>query len=124
MVRDSWRRTGPGIQAVLDTLDDPVSRSLFQHLAEPKTVQELAAEAGVPRSTTYRKINQLEEASLVEPLVEMRMDGHHTTRYRLAFEEVTFRLDDDRELILSIVRPPQTPDERLSALWQEVRKGT
>lgn len=124
MGRDDWERPIPEVQTVLDTLDDPVCQSLLKELTSTKTVQELAETADVPRSTAYRKINQLEEASLVEAFIEVRTDGHHTTRYRLAFEDVTFSLDANRELMVAITRPPDAPEDRLASLWNELRKET
>ncbi|WP_338728761.1 helix-turn-helix domain-containing protein [Haladaptatus sp. DJG-WS-42] len=124
MVRDGWKQTAPDVQIVLDTLDDSVCQSLLKELTSTKTVQELAETADVPRSTAYRKINQLEAASLVESFIEVRTDGHHTTRYRLAFEDVTFSLDANRELTVAITRPPDAPEDRLASLWNELRKET
>lgn len=88
------------------------------------TASELSEVCDIPLSTTYRKLELLTEASLLEELTEIRMDGHHTTRYRPAFDVVEIALDDEREFEVSIDRPVRTADERLERLWTEVRKET
>ncbi|RBI62195.1 transcriptional regulator [halophilic archaeon] len=115
---------GPELQAILDALDDPACRTIIQELEEPMTASELADETDIPLSTLYRKIDLLTDASLLNELTEIREDGHHTSRYRVAVESVNIALDDDREFDVTIERPPQSTDERLERLWSEVRKET
>ncbi|WP_440008295.1 ArsR/SmtB family transcription factor [Halomicrococcus sp. SG-WS-1] len=115
---------GPELQAILDALDDPACRTIIQELEEPMTASELADETDIPLSTLYRKIDLLTDASLLNELTEIREDGHHTSRYRVAVESVNITLDDDREFDVTIERPPQSTDERLEQLWSEVRKET
>ena len=115
---------GPELQALLDALDDPACRTIIQELEEPMTASELADETDIPLSTLYRKIDLLTDASLLNELTEIREDGHHTSRYRVAVESVSIELDDNREFDVTIERPPQSTDERLERLWSEVRKET
>lgn len=112
------------MQAVLDALDDPACRAIVQALEEPKTAGELSEECDVPLSTTYRKLDLLTEASLLEEQTEIRSDGHHTTRYVLGVDSVELTLTDDREFEVEIVRPPRSAEERLAHLWSEVQKET
>ncbi|WP_458207635.1 ArsR/SmtB family transcription factor [Haladaptatus sp. NG-SE-30] len=123
MVRDLVDDT-PELQDVLDALDDPACRRIIMELNDPMTARELADVTDIPLSTLYRKLDVLSDASLVTELTEIREDGHHTSRYRLAVESVNISLTDDREFDVSIQRPPQTTDERLERLWAEVRKET
>lgn len=88
------------------------------------TASEISESCEVPLSTTYRKLDLLSEASLLEEQTELRPDGQHATRYRIAFEEVAIKIDETRTFEVSISRPPQTADERLASLWSEVRKET
>lgn len=125
MVRDPTMGTDdPSLQSVLDALDDEDCRAIIERLDEPMTASEVSDACDIPTSTTYRKLDLLTEASLLEEGTEIRTDGHHATRYNVAFEAVTFELDDDRRLDVSISRPPRTADERLASIWQEVRKET
>ncbi len=88
------------------------------------TASEVSETCGLPSSTTYRKLERLEEASLIEERTEIRADGHHTARYAPVFEAVCIGLDDDCNFEVEVERPTRTPDERLSELWAEIRKET
>jgi DNA-binding IclR family transcriptional regulator len=88
------------------------------------TANEVSDVTDIPLSTTYRKLDLLTEASILEERTEIRSDGHHTTKYVLAFESVEIGLTDDREFEVSISRPARSADEQLAQLWNEVRKET
>lgn len=125
MVRDPFADGDvPDLQAILDALDDPDCRKIVRSLEEPMTADEISERSGVPLSTTYRKLELLTEASLLEEGTEIRPDGQHASRYTVAFEEVVIALDEDREFDVDIARRPRTADERLANLWSEVRKET
>ncbi|MFB6073359.1 MAG: helix-turn-helix domain-containing protein [Halobacterium sp.] len=114
----------PDLQDVLDALDDEGCRRIIESLDEPMTAKEVSEESGVPLSTTYRKLDLLTDAALLEERAVLQPDGHHTTEYELAFEEVVIHLGDDRSLDVGIARPPASTDERLETLWAEVSKET
>ncbi|WP_336035735.1 helix-turn-helix domain-containing protein [Halobacterium yunchengense] len=114
----------PDLQAVLDALDDEGCRRIIEALGEPSTAKELAEECDIPLSTTYRKLELLTDAALLEERAVLQPDGHHTTEYDLVFEEVVIRLDDDRTLDVGVTRPTASTDERLETLWAEVSKET
>jgi DNA-binding transcriptional ArsR family regulator len=125
MVRESIADDeGPDLQVVLDALDDPACREIISVLSEPMTAEEISEEADVPLSTTYRKLDRLTGASLLEEGVEIRSDGQHASRYVVAFEEVHIGLTDNREFDVDISGRPRSPEERLASLWSEVRKET
>lgn len=118
----------PDLQAVLDALDDEDCRSFVRALEEPMTASELSEACDVPLSTTYRKLDLLTEASLLDERTEIRSDGQHTTRYAVEFDEVRVFVEgethEEREFMVEIQRPERTPDQRLADLWSEVRKET
>ncbi|MFB6243386.1 MAG: helix-turn-helix domain-containing protein [Halobaculum sp.] len=130
MARDMLSRrtqTGsdPDLDAVLDALDDDDCRVIIEQLEEPMTAAELSDETDIPSSTMYRKLDLLSEAALVDEGTEVRSDGHHASVYVTDFEEVRVSLEDDRSLDVAVERPSDTDaDERLSAMWQEVRRET
>ena len=125
MVREPFGHvTAPHLQAVLNALDDSDCREIVQQLAEPKTARELSEVCDMALSTTYRKLELLSEASLVDERTKIRPGGHHTTQYALDFEAVRITLDEAREFNLDIRRPARAPDEQLAQLWSEVRQGT
>lgn len=124
MVRDPFAKTGPDLDDLFGAFDDDACRTIIRTLEEPMTAREISEASDVPLSTTYRKLELLSEASLVDELTEIRRDGQHTTRYALDFTEVRVLLDADRSLVTEILRPERPPEERLTALWTEVRKET
>ncbi len=124
MVRDPFADETPDLQSVLDALEDPDCRAIVRELSEPMTAEEISETTDVPLSTTYRKLELLTEADLVEEDVEIRTDGQHASRFTVAFEELTISLSEDREFALDITLRPRTADERLADIWSEVRKET
>ncbi|WP_123533447.1 winged helix-turn-helix domain-containing protein [Halosimplex salinum] len=125
MVRDPFADDeAPDLQDVLDALDDPDCRAIVTSLDEPMTASEISEASDIPLSTTYRKIDRLEEAQLLFEGTEIRPDGQHASIYEVDFEEVVIALTEDREFETEISRRPRTPDQRLESLWSEVRKET
>lgn len=112
----------PDLQPVLDALDDPECRDILRHLDEPMTASQISDRCDIPSSTTYRKLDRLTEASILRETTAIRADGHHTSEYVIAFEEVTVFLDDDREFEVSVARPTTSAEQRLAGMWSEVRK--
>jgi len=125
MVRDPFADDAePDLQSVLDALDDPNCRTIVQEMDGPMTANEVSDATDIPLSTTYRKLDLLTEASILDERTEIRSDGHHTTKYVLAFESVEIGLTEDREFEVRLSRPAQSADEQLAQLWKEVRKET
>lgn len=76
-------------EAALDALNDPDCRTLLEATTEVAlTARELIERCGIPRSTTYRKVEQLTEAGLLEEEVRISPDGKHASEYRRAFEDI------------------------------------
>lgn len=125
MVRDPFAgEDAPDLQAVLDALDDPDARDIVTTLIdESMTAHEISESCDLPLSTTYRKLDRLTEASLLDGRTAIRTDGHHTTEYVVSFETVRIALEE-RDFSVSVSRPSETADERLARLWTEVRKET
>lgn len=128
MVRDPSREEDPpSVDDVLDALADDAARRIIVALAEPKTASDLSEECDIPLSTTYRKLENLTDASLLEESTDIRRDGQHTTRYSVSFESVTVSVDEadgDRSFGVEFTRPERTRDERLADLWSELREET
>ncbi|NIB98272.1 helix-turn-helix domain-containing protein [Halobacterium sp. R2-5] len=114
----------PELQAVLDALDDEGCRRIIEALDDSKTAKDLSDECDIPLSTTYRKLELLTDAALLEERAVLQPDGHHTTEYDLVFEEVVIQLDEERKLDVGVTRPAESTDERLETLWAEVSKET
>lgn len=114
----------PSAAEICAALDDPDCREIIRKLDEPMTAADLTARCDIPQSTLYRKLELLNDATLLEESTEIRKDGHHASRYAVAFEEITLFLEEDRSVGVSIERPARTAEERLAELWSEVRKET
>lgn len=110
-------------EVILENLADEDARALIRSMDRPRNAGELAERSDVPVSTTYRKLERLESATLIDEQIDIRDDGRHTSQYRPYFEQVVITLTEDRELDIELVRPTETTDERLAHLWSEVRKG-
>lgn len=103
-----FRNRGPDVdsETVLAALDDPDCRKLLEATTdEALTAQELVDRCDVPRSTTYRKVEQLTEAGLLEEQVRLRADGKHASEYRRAFEDVTISLSAGDGFEVGISQP-------------------
>ncbi|MGZ0747609.1 MULTISPECIES: helix-turn-helix domain-containing protein [unclassified Haloparvum] len=125
MERDPLQRDDtPEPSEVLDALSDDAATSIIAALDEPKTASQVSEECDIPLSTTYRKLDTLAEVDLLEESTEIRRDGQHTTRYTVAFDEITVSVTDDNELVVEMSRPERPADERLADLWSRVREET
>ncbi|WP_336022996.1 helix-turn-helix domain-containing protein [Halobellus salinisoli] len=124
MARESSARESADLRTVLDALDDADARAIIRALEEPQTASELSERTDIPLSTTYRKLDLLTEAELLEEGTEIRSDGHHTTTYAVAFEEVRIAITESRELDVQIAHVDKGPEERLADIWTAVREET
>lgn len=121
MVRDPLAGPeDPGIDAVVGALCDEDCRRIVESLEEPQTASEIREQCEIPRSTLYRKLDRLREATLVRERPEIRDDGSHANQYAVDFRAVVVRRTDSAELDVEIERPASRADERLAELWSEV----
>lgn len=124
MVREPFAEEDePALEDVLDALCDEDCRTIVRNLEGALTASDVSEACDVPLSTTYRKLDAMVDATLLEESIEIRSDGRHTTRYRLAFDEVVLSLDEARRLDLTVSRPARSADERLASMWSEIGKG-
>lgn len=125
MVRDARLRSpAPTAAEVGTVLADEDCRSLLAEMDQPRTVANLAERADVPLSTAYRKIERMDEATLLDEVVQIREDGRHTSQYGADFERIVVALDEERSLVVEVERPPGTADERLEDMWTRMREGS
>ncbi|RLM59195.1 ArsR family transcriptional regulator [Halobellus sp. Atlit-31R] len=124
MAREPSAEESADLRSVLDALDDADARAIIKALDEPRTASELSERCDIPLSTTYRKLDLLTEADLLDEGTEIRSDGHHTTTYAIAFDEVRIALTDSRELDVQVAYTEEGPEERLADIWTAVREET
>jgi len=89
---------------VLDVLTDPLCRRVLGCARTAVTARDVSDATDLSMSTTYRKLEVLTDAGLLETQTELREDGYHTTRYRATLDEATIRIGDDDELHVSLQR--------------------
>jgi DNA-binding transcriptional ArsR family regulator len=118
MVRDPFvQDAAPDLQDVLSALDDPDCRDIVRELDDARTAREVSEACDMPLSTTYRKLELLSNASLVDERTQLRAGGHHTTEFALDFTAVRIALNEDRTFEVAIERPARPTDEQLARLW-------
>ncbi|WP_411963029.1 ArsR/SmtB family transcription factor [Haloferax sp. YSMS24] len=92
-------------EMVLDALSNQTCRRILTTLQgsnTPMTAQELSDECDVPLSTTYRKLEHLSNARLVDETLQVRTNGTHTSQYRTDVDSVTVSLGEDSGLAVAI----------------------
>lgn len=109
----------PSFRAILDVLDDPDCRAILRHTGEPMTAPQLLEAIDVSRSTLYRKLDRLSEASLLREDVTVNPGGGRTTRYRRDFRDVTISIEDDR-FAVDVERPAESAEDRLLSIWSDL----
>jgi DNA-binding transcriptional ArsR family regulator len=101
-------------EAVFTALNDSDCRALLEATAEEAlTASELTERCGIPRSTTYRKLEQLTEAGLLEERIRLSTDGKHASEYRRTFEDMTVSLCDSEGITVGLSEasvPPEAAD--------------
>lgn len=110
----------PDLQAVFAELDDPACRAILSHITEPMTATDLSGVCDVPKSTLYRKLDLLSNASLVRELVDVGSDGGRITRYERDVSDVTVSIDDEGSFSVKLERPSRGMDGRLAEMWSEM----
>lgn len=80
---------------LLRAFADEDVRQLFFRTETAKTVPQLVAELDIPRSTAYRKIEELEDTGLVVPATEKNVDGRSPTEYRRVVDEIRIRIRNE-----------------------------
>ena len=80
---------------LLAVLSSASASAILGTLDEPMTVKEVSHVSGVPLSTTYREINRLADADLVEESVRMDpVRGKHVSEYVRAFDSIEVTVGD------------------------------
>lgn len=114
----------PAPESVFAALDDATCREIVHVLSGPMTAKEVSKRADLSLSTAYKKLNRLESAAMLEERTEIDPEGHHRSRYVLAFDGVSVDLDEECRFVVDVERTGLQPDDRLAELWSEIRKET
>lgn len=91
------------IRAILTALDDTDCRAVLAETAEETlTASELADKCGLPLSTTYRKLELLTDAGLLDERTRLRQTGKHVSEYALLVDDLTVSVDADEGIQLTV----------------------
>ena len=102
-------QTASDPELVFESLADDGCRDILEATSEEAlTATELSDRCDIPLSTTYRKLEQLADANLLDEQLRIRASGQHTAEYRKDFEDITVTTSEDGHPEVEISRPPST----------------
>lgn len=85
------------IEPVVNVLNDEDSRKILQEAGEvPRATRELSERCDLPLSTTYRKIEALVEAGLLEEEIDLESEYANVNAYSRRFESLQISFRDGR----------------------------
>ena len=80
--RETEITDGDRVEQLLEALEDSGCRAILQATVEESlSASELSDACSMPLSTTYRKLDTLTEAGLLEEQVRISSSGKHTSEY-------------------------------------------
>lgn len=98
--------TDSEIQDVLDALDDADCRAILDATGEEAlSASEISETCDMPLSTTYRKLEILTDADLLEERTRIRRSGKHPSEYARRVEEVVISIGISGEIELRVSQP-------------------
>lgn len=105
---DVERSTDPAeADAILDALDDAGCRSILRATSDAaRSASEIAERCDLPRSTTYRKLDDLVAAGLLAERSRVRDVGRPPSEYVRRVETVAVSVGADGGLSVSVSPPP------------------
>ncbi|MHB9288854.1 helix-turn-helix domain-containing protein [Halobacteriales archaeon Cl-PHB] len=94
------------VDAVLGVLDDADCRAMLEATDDTAlSAQELAEACDLAQSTTYRKVEMLDEAGLLDENIRIKPSGKHTSEYSCAVDDLTVDLDAEAGLTVTLSHP-------------------
>ncbi|SER54474.1 winged helix-turn-helix domain-containing protein [Natrinema salaciae] len=78
---------------IVTLLNDDDARAVYLYAEEPATVSQIAEAVGLPQSTAYRKVENLQEAGLLSQLNDRSRTGT-PAHYVRAMDHVSVTYDD------------------------------
>lgn len=83
------------IQSLFEALDDPDCRDILEASTEESlSTKEVSHACNIPLSTTYRKLDRLTAAGLLEESTRIHPDGKHASEYTRVVDDVIVSLDE------------------------------
>jgi DNA-binding transcriptional ArsR family regulator len=93
--------------SVLSLLDDEHVQSILAALRDgPRPAQDLVDSCEASRPTVYRRLDDLEDAGVVESRTALRPDGHHRKEFATAVESLSMELEDGSFVVTDATTTP------------------
>jgi len=90
---------------LLAALEDEDCRAILEETdTEALSASELSDACDLPLSTTYRKIDKLTDAGLLEEQIRISTGGKHTSEYTLRIENIHLSLGTDNGVELEVTQ--------------------
>jgi len=84
------------IGTVFESLNNEDTRAVIEALDDgPLSAKEVSERCELSMSTTYRKLNQLSDAGLLEEGTAINLEGKHATTYRRCVDRIAVSITDD-----------------------------
>jgi len=107
---------GDQAESLLTALEDEDCRAILNATgAEALSASELSEACNMPLSTTYRKVDTLTEAGLLEEQIRISRSGKHTSEYALCVEDVQLSFGGEDGIELEITREAERSMQSLVA---------
>lgn len=104
------------VQQLLDALDDADCRAILDATREQAlTAKEVSEAHDLPLSTTYRKLDLLTEAGLLEERTRIRQSGKHASEYARLVDDVVISLGPRGETEVRVSQR-KSPEQTVSSI--------
>ncbi len=100
---DTDEQENDGIDDVLGALADLQCRMILSETSETAlSASEVSERCDMPQSTAYRKIDQLQEAGLLEERTRLGTNGNHSSEYTVDVQGIEVTVDEDNGVDLTV----------------------
>jgi DNA-binding transcriptional ArsR family regulator len=104
------------VQQLLNALDDADCRAILDATRERAlTAKEVSEAHDLPLSTTYRKLDLLTEAGLLEERTRIRQSGKHASEYARLVDDVVISLGPRGETEVRVSQR-ESPEQTVSSI--------
>lgn len=83
------RQAAASAEELLELLGDEYAACILETVVEqPRTGREIVEATDISKATTYRRLERLENAGLVESTMQLDEDGHHCKQFHAIVQSV------------------------------------
>ncbi|MDZ7701187.1 MAG: winged helix-turn-helix domain-containing protein [Halobacteriales archaeon] len=88
---------------MLKQLGDPDSVQILQATNEEAlSAKEISAATGLALSTSYRKLDLLQDAGLLAERIRVGSGGHHSSEYESQFQQLVVSIGANGEIVIQV----------------------